>query len=183
MNITSHVLREGGTFVAKIFRGKYVGFLYKKLEPLFQRVSVGKPSSSRNSSIESFIVCQGFRGGCFSNLPLEGAFDDFVGEGFKSGVGGLPSSLPVNQFEQVSDLQTAVPFIACRDISQCVQPASVENISFLDADKSYPLNDGLMKNEADSSSTFSTPIAPPIQPPYEKSMTRALETRAKKRSS
>ncbi len=58
VNITTHVLREGGSFVAKIFRGRDVSLLYAQLRVFFRRVTVAKPKSSRNSSIESFVVCQ-----------------------------------------------------------------------------------------------------------------------------
>ena len=76
MNISIHVLSEGGTFVANIFRGRDVGLLYGQLLLLFDSVSVAKPSSSRNSSIEAFLVCQGFKGGKeFTDLPLEGGFE------------------------------------------------------------------------------------------------------------
>ena len=76
MNISTHVLSEGGTFVAKIFCGRDVGFLYGQLRLLLDSVSVSKPSSSRNSSIEAFVVCQGFKGGKeFTDLPLEGGFE------------------------------------------------------------------------------------------------------------
>ena len=72
MLISTHVLCEGGTLVAKIFRGRNVGFLYAQLRLLFERVSVAKPSSSRNSSLESFVVCQNFIGGPrYTNLPLD----------------------------------------------------------------------------------------------------------------
>ena len=76
MNISTHVLSEGGTFVANIFRGRDVGLLYGKLHLLFDGVSVEKLSSSRNSSIEAIVVCQGFKGGKeLSDLPLEGGFE------------------------------------------------------------------------------------------------------------
>ena len=75
VNITTHVLCKNGTFVAKIFRGRDVQLLYSQLRLLFERVSVAKPSSSRNSSIESFVVCQGFYGDPYFDLPLEGGFD------------------------------------------------------------------------------------------------------------
>ena len=76
MNISTHVLLEGGTFVAKIFCGRNVGLLYGQLRLFFNRVSVAKPSSSRNSSIEAFMVCQGFKGGKeFTDLPLESGFE------------------------------------------------------------------------------------------------------------
>ena len=76
MIISTHVLSEGGTFVANIFCGRDVGLLYGQLRLLFDMVSVAKPPSSRNSSIEAFAVCQGFKGGKeFTDLPLEGGFE------------------------------------------------------------------------------------------------------------
>ena len=76
MNIPNHVLSEGGTFVANIFRGRDVGFIYGQLHLLLDRLSVAKPSSSCNSSIEAFVVCQGFKGGKeFTDLPLEDGFE------------------------------------------------------------------------------------------------------------
>ena len=58
LNITTHVLKEGGAFVAKIFRGRDVTLLYSQLRIFFADVSVAKPRSSRNSSIEAFVVCR-----------------------------------------------------------------------------------------------------------------------------
>merc|ERR1719288_236721 len=60
LNITTHVLKQGGTFVAKIFRGKDVSLLYSQLRLFFPMVTIAKPRSSRNSSIEAFVVCQGY---------------------------------------------------------------------------------------------------------------------------
>ena len=51
LNITTHVLRPGGTFCAKIFRGKDTTILYEQLKAFFTNVTVAKPKSSRNSSI------------------------------------------------------------------------------------------------------------------------------------
>ncbi len=51
LNITTHVLKEGGNFVAKIFRGKDVELLYAQLRLFFEKVTCCKPRSSRNSSI------------------------------------------------------------------------------------------------------------------------------------
>jgi tRNA (cytidine32/guanosine34-2'-O)-methyltransferase len=55
LNITMHVLRPGGSFVAKIFRGKDITLLYSQLGLFFAEVTCSKPKSSRNSSIE---VCE-----------------------------------------------------------------------------------------------------------------------------
>lgn len=60
MNIATHVLAPGGTFVAKIFRGRDVQLLYAQLKTFFPTVTCAKPRSSRNSSIEAFVVCQGY---------------------------------------------------------------------------------------------------------------------------
>merc|ERR1711942_464912 len=58
LNITTHVLKPGGDFVAKIFRGKDITLLYAQLKLFFPRVTCAKPRSSRHSSIEAFVVCQ-----------------------------------------------------------------------------------------------------------------------------
>ncbi|KAJ5168615.1 tRNA (cytidine(32)/guanosine(34)-2'-O)-methyltransferase [Penicillium canariense] len=60
LNLTVGVLRPGGKFVAKIFRGRDVDLLYAQLRTVFERVSVAKPRSSRASSLEAFVVCEGF---------------------------------------------------------------------------------------------------------------------------
>jgi tRNA (cytidine32/guanosine34-2'-O)-methyltransferase len=53
-------LQPGGTFIAKIFRGRDVTLLYAQLKLFFAFVTCAKPRSSRNSSIEAFIVCRGY---------------------------------------------------------------------------------------------------------------------------
>ncbi|KAG8227314.1 hypothetical protein J437_LFUL006754 [Ladona fulva] len=60
LNITNHVLKEKGTFVAKIFRGKDISFLYSQMSVFFKSVIVFKPPSSRSSSIEAFVVCKDY---------------------------------------------------------------------------------------------------------------------------
>ncbi|CAD6502528.1 BgTH12-07928 [Blumeria graminis f. sp. triticale] len=60
LNMALCVLRPGGKFVAKIFRGRNVDLLFAQLKIFFERVIVAKPRSSRASSIEAFIVCLNF---------------------------------------------------------------------------------------------------------------------------
>lgn len=60
LNLALGVLRPGGKFVAKIFRGRDVDLLYAQLRTVFEKVSVAKPRSSRASSLEAFAVCEGF---------------------------------------------------------------------------------------------------------------------------
>ncbi|KAI1326546.1 FtsJ-like methyltransferase-domain-containing protein [Xylariaceae sp. FL0255] len=61
LNLALCVLKPGGKFVAKIFRGKNVDVLYAQLKIFFEQVHVAKPRSSRASSIEAFIVCLNFQ--------------------------------------------------------------------------------------------------------------------------
>jgi len=172
VNISTHCLEDGGTFVAKIFRGRDVSLLYTQLRIIFDTVSVAKPTSSRNSSIEAFVVCQHFKGGVYRDLPLEGGFGD------GSGSGGLKKTkeLEVDETDENDERliyldgstkrhRSIVPFIACGDLSNYVPPNGIEIIireefPFLDSDKSYPTS---AKNPIE-------PLSPPIDPPYQNSI-------------
>jgi len=102
LNITTHVLASGGTFVAKIFRGKDVSLLYSQLRLFFTEVTISKPRSSRNSSIEAFVVCQNYSPPpgytpTMVNPLLDHSYTDF------------------NQLEGIN--RVIVPFLACGDLS------------------------------------------------------------------
>ncbi|CAO3647163.1 unnamed protein product [Cunninghamella echinulata] len=101
LNITTHVLRPGGTFVAKIFRGKDITLLYSQLKIFFPVVTCSKPRSSRNSSIESFIVCQGYK----------------PPEDYKPTMANPLLDMHYDiKNELVGPNRTIVPYIACGDI-------------------------------------------------------------------
>lgn len=70
LNIAIRLLSPGGTFVAKIFRGKDIGLLLHQIKKLFPEVYCAKPKSSRNSSIEGFVVAKGFDIRGISGNPL-----------------------------------------------------------------------------------------------------------------
>ncbi|XP_014662343.1 PREDICTED: putative tRNA (cytidine(32)/guanosine(34)-2'-O)-methyltransferase [Priapulus caudatus] len=113
LNITTHVLKRGGTFVAKIFRGKDVTLLYSQLKIFFPNVTIAKPSSSRNSSIEAFAVCQNYSppDGYVPNMSnplLDHHYD-----------------MDFNSLEGIN--RVIVPFLACGDLSA------------YDSDMTYPL--------------------------------------------
>jgi tRNA (cytidine32/guanosine34-2'-O)-methyltransferase len=114
LNITTHVLKKGGTFVAKIFRGKDVSLLYAQLKIFFPEVTIAKPRSSRNSSIEAFVVCQNYS-------PPEG----YVPNMFNP---LLDNHTAVNFNELTGVNRLIVPFLACGDLSA------------YDSDMTYPLN-------------------------------------------
>lgn len=136
LNITTHVLKPGGTFVAKIFRGKDVTLLYSQLKIFFSGVTCAKPRSSRNSSIEAFVVCQNYRppDGYVPNMSnplLDHSYDvDF------------------NQLEGPN--RTIVPFLACGDLSA------------FDSDRTYPLQLDAGKQYQYTPPT-QPPIRPPYQ--------------------
>eukprot|EP01134_Creolimax_fragrantissima_P004803 CFRG4803T1 len=60
MNIATFVLRPGGTFLAKMFKGSETLHLVSQLKVLFTHVTISKPRSSRGASAEAFIVCVGY---------------------------------------------------------------------------------------------------------------------------
>ncbi|RUS18445.1 FtsJ-like methyltransferase-domain-containing protein [Endogone sp. FLAS-F59071] len=97
LNITTHVLRPGGTFVAKIFRGKDITLLYAQLKIFFPLVTCSKPRSS-----QSFIVCQNY-------TPPEGY------------VPTMSNPLLDLSYDSTNELvgpnRVIVPFVACGDLS------------------------------------------------------------------
>jgi tRNA (cytidine32/guanosine34-2'-O)-methyltransferase len=60
LSITNSLLKPGGRFVAKIFKGEDVSLIYSQAKVYFQYVSIFKPKSSRPSSVENFLVCMNF---------------------------------------------------------------------------------------------------------------------------
>nr|CAI5840417.1 unnamed protein product [Callosobruchus analis] len=112
LHITCNVLKPGGTFVAKIFRGKDNDLLTNQLLTLFKEVHVVKPSSSRNSSIESFVVCQNYAPPEEFDPKLMTPYLDVSNKDFSTLEG-------VNR--------TIIPFVVCGDVSA------------FDSDTTYPL--------------------------------------------
>jgi tRNA (cytidine32/guanosine34-2'-O)-methyltransferase len=109
LNISTFVLEAAGTFVAKMFRGPNTPFLTAKLQIFFEHVTVVKPKSSRNASMESFVLCQGYR----------------------TPAGFVPSMIdPVQldeQFTVGTTTATIAPFLSCGSLDG------------FDADACYPL--------------------------------------------
>ena len=170
LNITTHVIKKGGTFVAKIFRGKNITLLYAQLRVFFKSVTACKPKSSRNSSIEAFVVCRGY------DPPKD--YTPVMSSPLLDHDYGVEN-------EMTGSNRMIVPFVACGDLSG------------FDADQSYPLDlssvvssaapkeddDAVMrsvetteaKNLTASTATSvpagyqyraQKPVHPPIDPPY-----------------
>ncbi len=60
-NIAKKSLKKGGNLVLKIFQGKEFNELRGTLKKSFEQIMVFKPKSSRSSSVETYLVCKGFK--------------------------------------------------------------------------------------------------------------------------
>ncbi|KAK9470748.1 Trm7p [Dipodascopsis tothii] len=116
LSLATSMLKPGGAFVAKIFRGRDVDLLYSQLALLFERVACAKPRSSRASSLEAFVVCQGY-------VPRAGWVPPSLAVAARPALCAplVPASAAAAAAERV-----VAPFVACGDLSD------------YDADASYP---------------------------------------------
>ncbi|CAN3365140.1 tRNA (cytidine(32)/guanosine(34)-2'-O)-methyltransferase [Diutina catenulata] len=142
------VLREGGTFVAKIFRGRDIDLLYSQLGFLFDRVVCAKPRSSRGTSLEAFIVCLGYRKPESWTPQLDESIstEEFF-EGAKIGKQSVAEHVTYDEDEP--EPRSIAPFMACGDLSAG------------DSDATY---------RAESSGPRLDPVQSPTAPPYKKAL-------------
>ena len=61
LNISIRMLKVGGNFVTKFYKGKNSDKIMKIFLSCFDKVTISKPKACRNASFESFIVCEGFK--------------------------------------------------------------------------------------------------------------------------
>ena len=154
LDLALRVLKPGGTFVAKIFRGKDVDLLYAQLGLVFARVTVAKPRSSRASSLEAFVVCEGFRGEEAAGLGPAALGGERTKAGRRRREDGileveLGSDDGEDEEEADSERRWIAPFLACGDLSA------------YDADATYSLPEGHVSLD---------PVQPPTAPPYKKAL-------------
>lgn len=167
LNLALCVLRPGGNFVAKIFRGRNVDLLFAQLKLFFEKVIVAKPRSSRASSVEAFIVClnlqppPGYKASLEEPLTVE-KLEAMQAEALKNAPPATPEpAMKTNkrkdgvmevQMKQREANRWIAPFLACGDLSS------------YDADATYHLPKDRVTLD---------PVQPPTAPPYK----RALEMR------
>jgi 23S rRNA (uridine2552-2'-O)-methyltransferase len=62
IELCAKVLKREGVFVVKAFHGEAFDELRERLEAVFNKVKVVKPSASRGESAETYMVARGLRG-------------------------------------------------------------------------------------------------------------------------
>ncbi|CAM1506474.1 Fc.00g061150.m01.CDS01 [Cosmosporella sp. VM-42] len=182
LNLALCVLKPGGKFVAKIFRGRNVDVLYAQLKIFFEKVIVAKPRSSRASSVEAFIVCinfrppPGFRASLEEPLGVGERLDAMLKEreGQNSATADWnPASGPSVSEEGVTEMEVYDDYAAARDKDQAREKSTrwiapfiaCGDLSAFDSDASYQLPEDYVSLD---------PVQPPIAPPYK----RAVQMRA-----
>lgn len=61
IEVCGKILKRDGVFVVKAFHGEAFDELRERLDALFKRVKVVKPSASRGESAETYVVARGLR--------------------------------------------------------------------------------------------------------------------------
>ncbi|KAL2266174.1 hypothetical protein VTJ83DRAFT_5526 [Remersonia thermophila] len=187
LNLALCVLKPGGKFVAKIFRGRNVDLLYAQLKIFFEKVYVAKPRSSRASSVESFIVCLNFQPpeGFKASLEEPLGVGSRLSEMLAANNAAAPITAPVlmqshdtGAWDRVPERNGAADEHGIYDVE--VEDLSTEprdkdirwiapfvacgDLSAFDSDASYKLPEDHVSLD---------PVQPPTAPPYK----RAIEIR------
>lgn len=157
LGTASQVLRPGGTFVCKVFRGEQAALMYMQLMALFADVRCCKPAASRSSSVEAFVVCRGFSPVPHSPphiISSQGSKEEGQDHGASElepcEVAVTDQSMAALWGEEV--VGQLMPFLSCGDIRG------------MDADRNY--------NIARSKYTPMPPTQPPTHPAYEVAVLR-----------
>lgn len=192
LNLALCVLKPGGKFVAKIFRGRNVDVLYAQLKIFFEKVVVAKPRSSRATSVEAFIVCinfrppPGFRASLEEPLGVGERLDRMVAEremqkpiiaevlmqDAQATTWSATSASPVGiagaevtEMEVYDDTEENTTEGSNKHIRWIAPFVACGDLSAFDSDASYQLPEDYVSLD---------PVQPPIAPPYK----RALEMRS-----
>ncbi|NLE05360.1 MAG: RlmE family RNA methyltransferase [Crenarchaeota archaeon] len=61
-NFSLKILKDDGSFIAKVFQGGTEPELFKKMKENFKTIKHFKPDSSRKESVEMYVIAIGFKG-------------------------------------------------------------------------------------------------------------------------
>lgn len=147
LQLASCLLRKGGNFVAKIFRGRDIDMLYSQLGYLFEKVVCAKPRSSRGTSLEAFIVCLGYNppANWEPKLDINASVEQFF-ENCDIGRLKIDDELPA----YTEQPRSIAKFISCGGLSS------------FDSDATY--------HDVDTSMPALDPVQFPTNPPYKKAL-------------
>ena len=140
LNTSIRILKIGGNFITKLFKGKYTDKIIQIFLTCFNKVIITKPKACRNASFESFIFCQGFK---IENSIIKKLRDEKLCE---SDIIYLNKLKVVDNEEDFDYEKFNVDFI------------QVGNDEY-DSDKTYDL-------ESTNYQKILNPVQMPINPPY-----------------
>lgn len=146
LNISIRMLKTGGTFISKVFKGKHTLKIMYILSLFFDKITIAKPKACRNASFESFVVCQNFKiEKEFSFLkenPLDAEDIIFLNSLFPAYL----DEISIEGIEQISLENLGIQLLQVGD-------------EIFDSDKTYDL-------ESTNYTTKLEPLQTPINPPY-----------------
>ncbi|EDO14472.1 hypothetical protein Kpol_251p2 [Vanderwaltozyma polyspora DSM 70294] len=153
LQLTTCILKTGGTFIAKIFRGRDIDLLYSQLGFLFKRVICAKPRSSRGTSLEAFIVCMDYSPpkNWFPELDVNKSVTEFFEGCMVTKDESSNDILPA----WVEEDRVIAEFMSCGGLDS------------YDSDATYHIDDDLSSNIAKISLD---PVQMPTNPPYKKAL-------------
>ncbi len=62
LELSEQILKNGGSLVVKLFHSEEVNGFVRKLRRVFNTLKIRKPTASRSSSSEFYVVAKGYRG-------------------------------------------------------------------------------------------------------------------------
>jgi len=146
LNISIRMLREGGTFISKVFKGKHTLKIMFILSLFFDKITIAKPKACRNASFESFVVCQEFKIDDEFKFLRENDLDaeDII---FLNAL--FPSNLEEMNIEGIEEISLDKLGIQLIQVGE----------DLFDSDKTYDL-------ESTNYTIKLNPLQTPINPPY-----------------
>ena len=152
LNISIRMLKEGGNFVTKFYKGKYSDKIMKIFLTCFNKITISKPKACRNASFESFIVCEGFK---LSNPEIKKLNESPLGE---------EDMIILNNIKFIDDKQfnKTNNFENFNYETYGIKTVQV-GLEEFDSDKSYDL-------QCTNYNKILNPVQMPINPPYKSYM-------------